>query len=201
METFPRYWAFVVRWIQRSPVDSPHKGQWRVALIFIWSAWKNGWANIREAWYLKRHRAHYDVTVMNCAFILFSFYSLWTCGEISPWYNGGTSRGLLVKRRIVSDHHDIHVARQILLRIVRYTDLCRGSWVIIVSMINKMRNFFAELLITWKCCLYWWPFAWGIYRSPADSLAQGPSMQIFYVSLKNRDWTNSRMIPHNARVK
>ena len=30
---FPRYWPFV-RGIHRSPVNSPHKGQWRRALIF-----------------------------------------------------------------------------------------------------------------------------------------------------------------------
>ena len=30
---FPRYWPFV-RGIQRSPVNSPHKGQWREALVF-----------------------------------------------------------------------------------------------------------------------------------------------------------------------
>ena len=31
---FPRYWPFVRR-IHRSPVNSPHKGQWRGALIFF----------------------------------------------------------------------------------------------------------------------------------------------------------------------
>ena len=30
---FPRYWPFVWR-IHRSPVNSPHKGQWRRALMF-----------------------------------------------------------------------------------------------------------------------------------------------------------------------
>ena len=30
---FPRYWPFV-QGIQRSPVNSPHKGQWRGALMF-----------------------------------------------------------------------------------------------------------------------------------------------------------------------
>ena len=57
---FPRYWPFV--WgIHRSPVNSPHKGQWRGALIF---SLINGWANNREAGDLRRYRAHYDVTVM-----------------------------------------------------------------------------------------------------------------------------------------
>ena len=32
-EHFPRYWPFV-RVIHRSPVNSPHKGQWRGALMF-----------------------------------------------------------------------------------------------------------------------------------------------------------------------
>ena len=61
---FPRYWPFV-RGIHRSPVNSPHKGQWRVALIFslIW-AWTNSWANNRDASDLRRHRAHYNVPVM-----------------------------------------------------------------------------------------------------------------------------------------
>ena len=31
---FPRYWPFV-RGIHRSPVNSPHKGQWRGALMFF----------------------------------------------------------------------------------------------------------------------------------------------------------------------
>ena len=34
---FPRYWPFV-RGIRRSPVNSPLKGQWRGAVIFLWSA-------------------------------------------------------------------------------------------------------------------------------------------------------------------
>ena len=61
---FPRYWLFV-RGIHRSPVNSPHKGQWREALIFsLICVWLNGWVNNREAGDLRRHRAHYDVTVM-----------------------------------------------------------------------------------------------------------------------------------------
>ena len=49
----------------RSPVDSPHKGQWHAALTFsLIYPWTNGWANNRDADDLRRHRAHYDVTVM-----------------------------------------------------------------------------------------------------------------------------------------
>ena len=48
-----------------SPGNSPHKGQWRGALMFsLICVWINGWVNNREAGELRRHRAHYDVTVM-----------------------------------------------------------------------------------------------------------------------------------------
>ena len=61
---FPRYWPFV-RGIHRSTVNSPHKGQWRGALIFsLICARINGWVNNRDASNLRRHRAHYDVIVM-----------------------------------------------------------------------------------------------------------------------------------------
>ena len=47
------------------PVNSPHKGQWRRALIFsLICVWINGWVNNREAGDLRRHRGHYDVNGM-----------------------------------------------------------------------------------------------------------------------------------------
>ena len=61
METFPRYWPFVLE----IPVNSPHKGQWRGALMFsLICAWINGWVNNGEAGDLRRYRTHYDVIVM-----------------------------------------------------------------------------------------------------------------------------------------
>ena len=51
--------------IHRTPVNSPHKGQWRGALMFsLICAWINGWVNNREAGDLGRHHARYDVTVI-----------------------------------------------------------------------------------------------------------------------------------------
>ena len=61
---FPRYWPFV-RGIHRSPVNSPHKGQWRGALMFSLICIRiNDWVNNGEAGDLRRHLVHYDVTVM-----------------------------------------------------------------------------------------------------------------------------------------
>ena len=63
---FPRYWPFA-RGIQRSPVSSPHKGQWHGALMFsLICARKNGWVNNHEAGDLRGNRAHYDVIIMGC---------------------------------------------------------------------------------------------------------------------------------------
>ena len=75
---FPRYWPFVrgvhrSRWIHRTkacpssplPVNSPHKGQWRGALMFsLICARMNDWVNNREAGELRCHHGHYDVSVM-----------------------------------------------------------------------------------------------------------------------------------------
>ena len=48
-----------------SPVNSPHKGQWRGALMFsLICVWINDWVNNREAGDLKCYRAHYDVIVV-----------------------------------------------------------------------------------------------------------------------------------------
>ena len=61
---FPRNWPFV-RGIHRWPVNSPHKGQWRGALMgFFICTWINCWVNSAQAGDLRRHRAHYNVTLM-----------------------------------------------------------------------------------------------------------------------------------------
>ena len=61
---FPFNWPFV-RGIRRSPVGSPHKGQWSGTLVFsLICAWTNNWVNNRDAGDLRRHRVHYDVNVM-----------------------------------------------------------------------------------------------------------------------------------------
>ena len=58
------YWPFV-RGNHRWPVNSPHRGRWRRALMFsLICAWINAWVNNRAAGDLRSHRAHYDATVM-----------------------------------------------------------------------------------------------------------------------------------------
>ena len=57
--------ACTLLWITRTALNSLHKAQWRGPLMFsLICAWINGWVNNREAGNLRRHCAHYDVTVM-----------------------------------------------------------------------------------------------------------------------------------------
>ena len=73
---FPRYWPFV-RGIHQSPVNSPHKGQWRGALMFSSiCAWINVW--IKQSWGcwfettlcpLWRHRNGYDIFAISVSWL------------------------------------------------------------------------------------------------------------------------------------
>ena len=73
---FPLCWPFV-RGIHRSPVNSPHKGQWREALMFsLICAWIKAWVNNREAGDLRLDRGHYDVIVMYMNWTMKSHRSL-----------------------------------------------------------------------------------------------------------------------------
>ena len=62
---FPRNWP-LLRGNHRLPTNSPQEGQWRGALMFsLICGWTNDWVNNRDAGDLRRHRAHYDVTVIS----------------------------------------------------------------------------------------------------------------------------------------
>ena len=74
---FPRYWSFV-RGILISPVNSPHKGQWRGALMFsLICAWINGLVNNREAGDWRRRSDDYDVSVMQLGTIVACLKAKW----------------------------------------------------------------------------------------------------------------------------
>ena len=61
---FSHCWPFV-QGIHRSPVNSPHKGQWCKALMFsLICASISGWVKNEEAGDLRRNHNHYVVMVM-----------------------------------------------------------------------------------------------------------------------------------------
>ena len=60
----PRYWP-IVRRIHRSTVNSPHIGLWSAAMRFSLICTRiKSWVNTVDAGDFRRHRPHYDVTVM-----------------------------------------------------------------------------------------------------------------------------------------
>ena len=92
METFSALLAICVG-NSPVPVNSPHKGQWRGALMFsLIYAWINDWGNNHEAGDLRRQRGHYDVSVM-CAcfpFVVISCYYTPRFNKIERGYTGFT---------------------------------------------------------------------------------------------------------------
>ena len=53
------------------PVNSPNKGQWHGALMLsLICDWTNVSANNQDAGDLRRHRAHYDITVMHISSVI-----------------------------------------------------------------------------------------------------------------------------------
>ena len=85
METFSALLPFV-REIHRSPLNSPHKGQWRGALMFsLICIWINGWVNNREAGDLRSNRAHYNIIVMNKGTMVIPRFPPWhACAILLP---------------------------------------------------------------------------------------------------------------------
>ena len=91
---FPRNWPFV-RGSHPSPVNSPHKGQWRGALMFtLICARINGWVNTREAGDSRRYRPHYDVIVMVMHQVVICFHC---------WLFEGTTLGLWQRKHLTSN--------------------------------------------------------------------------------------------------
>ena len=79
METFS---ALLAIW---SPVNSPHRGQWRGALMFfLICVWINDWVNNHEAGDLRRYRAHYDVTlIVDASPLWYIAVSVWSRNMIA----------------------------------------------------------------------------------------------------------------------
>ena len=89
---FPRNWP-LMREIHRSPVNSPHKGQWRGVLMFsLICVWINDWVNNREAGDLRRYRAHYDVIVMRSMRAYRNFSCDYSVQGVSPFLNSPSPR-------------------------------------------------------------------------------------------------------------
>ena len=119
---FLRYRPFVwgIHW---SPVNSPHKGQWRGALIFsLICVWTNGWVNYRGAGDLRRHSVHYDLIVMKTTKYCLNPCWQQICRHVaSPGHSVLKCECLVARVGIISKHcHPLKT-----LQIVWWLGVCR----------------------------------------------------------------------------
>ena len=172
---FPRYWPFV-RGIHRPPVNSSHKSQCREAVMFyLICAWINGWVNNRESGDFRRHRVHYDVTVMG-AMRRESETDYHAANQSHlPHYchtvNGDGSK--------LTDQSCVWLGFIHLGLVTEWRMCALVNWVIIDSRTGSSLVLFQasartnddlfpfhDDVIKWKHFPRYWPFVWGIHRSP-----------------------------------
>ena len=122
---------------------------------FLWSSWTNGRANNGDAGDLKRHRAHYDVTVI-ITFVM-SLFLVISCELftyiIQNWFNGINFPGGVSQ----------------LLESFRNVFSCVLYWVWVRSSATQPQQIMAQRkhddVIKWKHFPRNWPFVRGIHRS------------------------------------
>ena len=134
---FPRYWPLV-----RSPVNSPHKGQWRVALMFSFIiAWINDRLNNGESGDLRHYRAHCNVTVMRGAAedaIIYQHQAIYACNAINTYLHRLSWNYLLYFKFQLNIHNEsVHVRDMldVCVLVGLYKVLHRYVWCVCLSVI------------------------------------------------------------------
>ena len=154
-----------MRGIHRWPVNSPHKGQWRGALVCsVICAWINGWVINRDAGDLRRHRAHYDVTVIQRWHFFLDIQSYVTSIEVCellknhPFcYDKNTNAlsPLVLKRRTTLQIALRNIADKIHWHFSQmFSCICFSHKTIIVDYLYKTRYAEIGLLLNFNARLY-----------------------------------------------
>ena len=167
METFSALPAFV-RGIHWSPVNSPHKSQWRGAFIFsLICAWINGWINNRDAGDLVIWNAIVLIMTWLCARMDYLMTETWCdfrenarqcqvryiavawwSGALQPmcWLRLSVSDGVILSSgHITQKWRRYYVKTTSLWRYyVTMTSFWRNNDVIITSCVQGVRNLLAE---------------------------------------------------------
>ena len=190
---FPCYCSFL-RGIHRSPVVSPHKGQWRGALICVST---KGWANNQDAGDLRRHRKllwrHRHDTILTNISYLTREGVFWACKR----HNQSMLFGDRLSIKMSSYHYrDPHVKVK---TVSRPSYLSHGNphtrermslyWgvahvVIVHDDVIKRKHFPRN-----------WPFVRGIHREPVNSRHKGQwrgALMFSLICVWINDWVNNR---------
>ena len=188
METFSALLVICAGNSHRPPVNSPHKGQWRGALIFsLICSWINGWANNRDAGDLRRLRFNYDVTVIEVKLIKYPFVAAHhrlrgsnQRGIIMLWHPSYMCRYFSIFQDVIDICVGLSSASLSVLAFIRWswTSSCKTKftshrplqmWKYGLSGVRGVH----DDLIKWKHFLCYWPFVRGIHRSPVNSPHKG----------------------------
>ena len=160
---FPRYWPFVPG-IHRSPVNSPHKGQWRGALMFsLIRAWIKDWVNNREAGDLRRHRVHYDVTVMirNKPYIILYIMALYLNNHFTEQYFKTTIMKLSIPTHgALHQHHTFSQDSCFSQRRSEHLNIRLFSLLSIIDFLTRGVDYGAVILKAF--IVYIWPWSAGV---------------------------------------
>ena len=124
------------------PVNFPHKGQWRGALMFSLICVRiNDWVNSREGGDLRRHRGHYDVNVM---------HGFGLAGECAN--TGLTLKSYIIQapgpQQLIVQIRPIYISRNIIIAVANRI----WQWLSLLScagFANVSKRDLEPLLLTW----------------------------------------------------
>ena len=189
LKHFPRYWPFF-RGIHRLPVDSPTKASDTELWCFFIRAWTNGWANNRDAGDLRRHRAHYYVTVITEAWTNWLSFAggIFKCVFLNIIFTFD-SKLIEICSGLESpiDHMSALVEIKLVDQPITWTNVCWLSSMTSYDVVwwrHQMETFSALLAI---CA--------GIHGSPVNSPHTGQWREALMFSLICvwiNDWVNNR---------
>ena len=141
------------------PVNSPHKGQWRGALMFsLICAWINDWVNNRQAGDLRRHCGDCDVNVMTSVKSMnkHNIFRKMTIIHTCCYCKGGNTL-------LMTIHNDVH-SRILQVKFPFpyhlnywckedggkiYLFLCRKQWSVICANLLSDRIIWIQIIATW----------------------------------------------------
>ena len=124
------------------PVNSPHKGQWRGALMFsLICARINGWVNNRKAGVLRRYRGHYGVDVMKCPVLHRCLTGTWyLCWHRKVFGKVPFPLTTGVMYKCICDLIELHTPGKAVKRLYSF-----GSMKHVSSVLRRRPS-------TWRCC-------------------------------------------------
>ena len=160
--------------------------------------WINGWVNTGEAGDLRRHRTHYDVSVVREHILnvptIEIYCQICRHGKMAGWRPLTDLRHQRIQSVQSGDGPGITTAYTITIRDDR--PLVHGCFVVAESCFKhddviRKRN--DRVYVIWKCLPHYWPFVRGIDGFLSQS-ARSAELWCSLVLARRGCWTNSPFV-------